>query len=109
MKTKCKFNVGDKVRVLSNDTGAFRDETNRFEVGDITVVTEVRNGSTVRIGKAWGNNILVSELELVERHEEVRGMIEIGKLIEVIEEEAYDEEELIAYLKGYKQGQEDAE
>ena len=61
-----EFKVGDKVRVLRNESNAFKEMDVLFEVGDITTVTKVlSNTPVVRIGYYSTNLISVSSLELV--------------------------------------------
>ena len=59
-----EFKVGDKVRVILNGSGAFKSKGNKFNVGDITTITEVLEDN-VRIGNYGSNRIHITEIEKV--------------------------------------------
>ncbi|MEG2684455.1 MAG: DUF3310 domain-containing protein [Erysipelotrichaceae bacterium] len=61
-----KFKVGDKVRVLSNDSEAVNECSEYFDVGDISVVHETDSYGGVRISDTKRSWIAVEELELIE-------------------------------------------
>ena len=61
-----KFKIGDKVRVLSNEVNAEKDDGNLFRKGDIGIITECDCYSSVRISNTPYSWIDVESLELVE-------------------------------------------
>lgn len=60
-----EFKVGDKVRVVENNSSAFKEMNVLFEVGDITTITEVLENNNVRIGNYDANRIHITEIEKV--------------------------------------------
>ena len=61
-----KFKIGDKVRVLTDNTSALKDDDTIFSKGDIGVITEVDSCGVVRISNSSNSWIDVDDLELVE-------------------------------------------
>ena len=62
-----KLKIGDKVRVLTDNTRALKDDGTIFSNGDIGVITEVDDiDGTVRISTSYESWIDVYDLELVE-------------------------------------------
>ena len=60
-----KLKIGDKVRVLTDNTSALKDDGTIFSKGDIGVITEVDYGNgTVRISTQSASWIEVEYLEL---------------------------------------------
>ena len=61
-----KLKIGDKVRVLTDNTSALKDDGTIFSKGDIGVITEVESCGIVRISNHSDSWIYVDEFELVE-------------------------------------------
>ena len=67
-----KLKIGDKVRVLTYESTAMKDDGNSFTKGNIGVITEVDDGDgTVRISNRKASWIYVEHLELVEDEKKV--------------------------------------
>ncbi|MEG2684446.1 MAG: hypothetical protein RR929_00140 [Erysipelotrichaceae bacterium] len=60
-----EFKVGDKVRVIENNSYAHKDMDIKFKVGDIATITEVLENNNVRIGNYAANKIHITEIEKV--------------------------------------------
>lgn len=60
------FKIGDKVRVLTYNTSALKDDGTIFSKGDIGVITEVDSCGLVRISNRSNSWIDVDDLEFVE-------------------------------------------
>lgn len=63
-----KFKVGDKVRVLINETNALKDDGNLFRNGDIGIITESDCESAVRISDNLSSLVDVESLELIDNN-----------------------------------------
>lgn len=60
-----EFKLGDKVRVIENNSCAFKKTNVLFKVGDITTITSVLSERVVGIGHYDANIINISEIEKV--------------------------------------------
>lgn len=65
------FKIGDKVRVLSNETNAMNDDITIFCKGDIGVISEVDGYGGVRISTQANSWIDIESLELVDEEKKV--------------------------------------
>lgn len=86
-----KFKVGDKVRVLTDDTNAMNDDITIFCKGDIGVISEVDGYGSVRISTQANSWIDIESLELVEEEKKVYTKEDIheGMVLECIENNTY--------------------
>lgn len=60
-----EFKVGDKVRVVKNNSSAFKKMNVLFKVGDLTTITEVLENNNVSIGNYDANIVHITEIEKV--------------------------------------------